>query len=124
MSKQLKLDGTEPTTRVGHCKHCNHDVYIGRADNGDSHMLNTDIHNRGWLGKPFTVDDRGRAQCIEAFRIEFEKRIEDDLEFRGAIADLKGSILGCWCQRLSDDGPACHGEVIAEWADRLGGNHE
>jgi hypothetical protein len=28
--------------------------------------------------------------------------------------------FGCWCQRLNDDGPACHGEVIAEWADRLG----
>ena len=32
---------------------------------------------------------------------------------------LAGKTLGCWCQRLDEDSPACHAEVIAEHADRL-----
>lgn len=117
---QVRLDGTTQTTRVGHCRHDDHDVYIGRGDRGDAHMLNTEIHKRGWLGNPFPVDEHGRVQCIERFRSEFEARLEDDEEFREAVADLKGSVLGCWCQKLEDDGPDCHGEVIVEHADQLG----
>jgi hypothetical protein len=105
-------------TRVGHCRHDDVDVYIGRGEN-DAHLLNTDIGERGWLGNPFHVDDHGRGQCIERFRAEFEARLQEDDEFREAVAQLKGKVLGCWCQRLEEDGPACHGEAIAEWVDRL-----
>lgn len=113
---------TAPKTRVGHCKKDSTDVYIGRGNRGDAHMLNTEIGKRGWLGNPFPVDDHGRVQCVERFREEFEARLENDDEFRDAVAQLQGQILGCWCQRVNDDGPLCHGEVIAEHADRLGGD--
>lgn len=119
-TEQLRLDGTTAPTRVGHCRHCSHDAYIGRGDGGDAHLLNTEIGERGWLGNPFPVDEHGRAQCVERFRAEFEARLDDDPEFREAVANLRGSVLGCWCQRLNDDGPLCHGEVIAEWADKSG----
>jgi len=108
-------------TRVGHCKKDATDVYIGRGRN-DRHMTTTpsdEIGRRGWLGNPFPVDEHGRRQCVDRFRTEFEARLKHDEEFRAAVRDLAGKTLGCWCQRLNDDGPLCHGEVIAEWADRL-----
>lgn len=116
---QMRLDGTVPSTRVGHCRKDETDVYIGRGDHGDGHVLNTPIGDRGWLGNPYPKDDHGRAECIELFREEFEERVETDQEFRAAVRELEGDRLGCWCQRLDEDSPACHGEVIAEWADRL-----
>lgn len=105
-------------TRVGHCKADETDVYAGRGPNG-SHMLNSLVDERGWLGNPFTVEEYDRKESIEKFRTEFEAKIERDPTFAAAIADLSGKTLGCWCQRLEDDEPACHGEIIAEHADRL-----
>lgn len=118
--QQTLSGGTE--TRVGHCKKDTTTVYIGRSRGGDGHMMNTPVGESGWLGNPFPVDTQGRVQCIDRFRTEFESRLDEDDEFRTAVRGLQGEILGCWCQRLTDDGPGCHGEVIAEWADRLGGS--
>lgn len=123
-SKQITLTGDSPT-RVGHStKDSRTTAYIGRdrRDGELKHMNNTPIGKRGWIGNPYPKDDYGRAECIELFRADFEDRLEDDDEFRAAVANLKGEVLGCWCQRLEDDGPACHGEVVAEWAERLGGD--
>ncbi len=122
----LRTDGgrsvdVRERTRVGHCRHDEIDFYIGRGDGGDAHLLNTDPPNRGCLGNPFPVDEHGRVQCVERFRVEFEALIESDPEFRQFIGGLSGRVLGCWCQRLDEDGPMCHGEIIAEWADRI--NH-
>jgi hypothetical protein len=105
-------------TLVGHCKRDETDVYIGRGPGGRD-MLSTPVGKRGWLGNPHTVDDHGREGCIDRFRKAFEHRIENDETFRNAVRQLHGQTLGCWCQGVDDDGPACHGEVIAEWADRL-----
>lgn len=116
---QRTLNGDRDETRVGHCKKDPIEVYIGRADDGDAHMGTADIHERGWLGNPFPESKYGRTECIRRFRADFEVRLQLDEEFREAIANLQGRILGCYCQRLTDDGPACHGEVIAEWADKL-----
>lgn len=105
-------------TQVGHTKRDATDEYIGRGPNGRD-MLDTPIGQRGWLGNPYTVEDHGRAGCIERFRTAFEHRIKNDAEFRARVRELHGQTLGCWCQTVDADGPACHGEVIAEWADRL-----
>lgn len=110
-------NGTE-RTRVGHSKADETDVYAGRGPDGRS-MLDTSPGNRGWLGNPFSVEEYGREGCIECFREAFEQKIENDERFRRAVRDLSGKTLGCWCQQLDDDGPACHAEIIAEWADRL-----
>jgi len=111
-------DGAVTETRVGHCKHDSTDVYVGRGPGGRG-MLSTPIGMRGWLGNPHAVDDYGRDGSIDRFRKAFEHRLENDDEFRVRVRELAGSTLGCWCQRLDEDGPACHAEVIAEWADRL-----
>lgn len=115
---QTRLDGGVKTL-VGHCRNDSTDIYIGRGDHGDAHLNNTPIGERGWLGNPYPKDDHGRAECIDLFRSDFEARLESDPEFKQAVAELAGQTLGCWCQRAADDGPACHGEVIATHADRL-----
>lgn len=118
---RLGID-TEPTTRVGHVNHDTEaiDEYIGRTDNGTGHLNSIEIGDPGWLGNPYPKREHGRAECIELFREDFEDRLEDDERFREAIAELQGHVLGCYCQRLHDASPRCHGEVIAEHADRLG----
>ena len=120
---QVTLGGAVKT-RVGHSQHDECDVYIGRdrRDGELKHMGNTPIGERGWLGNPFPLDEGyTREESIELFREAFEERLDEDSEFRSAIAELQGVRLGCWCQRLDADGPACHGEVIAEWVDRFAG---
>jgi len=107
-----------PETRVGHTKADETDEYAGRGP-GARDMTETPIGERGWLGNPFTVEEYSREESIERFRETFEDRLEEDVEFRDAVRNLHGKTLGCWCQRLEDDSPACHAEVIAEWADRL-----
>jgi|GEM_PF-1708693 len=106
-------------TRVGHCKADETDVYVGRGPNGRD-ILSTPIGERGWLGNPYTLENHHRGASIAKFREDFEERLERNPEFRRAIEDLAGKTLGCWCQQIDEDGPSCHGEVIAEYADRLG----
>lgn len=106
-------------TKVGHTKADPTDVYVGRGRN-QRHLLSVAKPGmRGWLGNPFTVEEYGRKTSIEKFRESFEDKLERDDEFRKAVRELHGMTLGCWCQQVDEDGPACHGKVIAEWADRL-----
>jgi hypothetical protein len=105
-------------TRIGHIKHDDYDVYIGRGPGGRS-FTQTEIGNRGWLGNPYIVEEHGREEAVRRFEGEFGWALLNDSEFREAVANLSGQTLGCWCQRLEDDGPACHGEVIAKLADQL-----
>jgi len=108
----------DKTTRVGHCKIDKTDVYVGRGPGGRD-MLSTPIGKRGWLGNPHTEEDHGRQGSIKRFRKAFEHRLGNDPKFRKRVRQLAGKRLGCWCQRLDQDEPACHAEVIAEHADRL-----
>lgn len=111
-------------TRVGHCKADETDVYIGRGPGGRA-IDETPIGDRGWLGNPYPLDEvESRAASIEAFRADLVARLKVDDEFREAVEDLSGKTLGCWCQSLDEDRPACHGDVIAEHADRLARGEE
>lgn len=105
-------------TRVGHCKQDETDVYAGRGPDGRN-LIDTRVGERGWLGNPHTLEDHTREKSIERFRIDFEEKLARDPTFAAAVADLSGKTLGCWCQRLDEDEPACHAEVIAEHADRI-----
>ena len=105
-------------TSVGHTKADETDVYAGRGPNG-RHMLNTPVGKRGWLGNPFTLENHSRSESIERFEEALVDKIQRDDEFATAIADLSGKTLGCWCQRLDEDEPACHAEVIAGHADTM-----
>lgn len=119
---QVTLTG-EQITEVGHVTHNEIDVYVGRirVDEDTIKALGAvSIWDEGWLGNPYTVDEWGRETAIAKYRKLFETKIEQDEEFREAIADLQGKTLGCYCQTLSASSPKCHAEVIAEWAERLG----
>jgi len=119
MTDDQRTNGSAGQTRVGVCKQDATDVYVGRGDGGRS-MHDTDIGTRGWLGNPYSVEDGyTRAEAIELFRQDFKDRLWNDDEFRAAVRELAGDVLGCWCQPLEANGPPCHAEVIAEYADRL-----
>lgn len=85
-----------PTTVV-HLKWAPYDVRIDRSTK--------------W-GNPFRIGEHGtRDEVIAKYRTH---GIERGLNLQ-AKAELKGKILGCWCKPL-----ACHGDLLAEWADADG----
>lgn len=124
-------------TRVGHCKRDTVDIDIGRDRAGDTikHMANTEIGKPGWLGNPFVMESKakplhreqddimiveGREAACERFMQVLLERVDDDPEFRRALYQrVQGKRLGCWCQSLDEDGPACHGEQLARVADAI-----
>lgn len=124
-------------TRVGHCRADSVDVNIGRnrADDTIKHMGNTEIGDPGWLGNPYVMESSAkpihyrqsdivvvpdRQTACERFMQDLLDRVDSDPTFRKALYHrVQGKILGCWCQSLSDEGPACHGEHIARVADAV-----
>ncbi len=114
-----EIDTTGGRTRVGLWMEDDCDVYAGRANGGENHLLNTEPGERGWLGNPFTVDEFGREQAIAKYTHAVLHRCERDVEFRNALGDLQGDgvVLGCWCRRLEDDEPACHCDVLVRLID-------
>lgn len=84
-----------------------YDVYIGRPGRGHD----------GDFGNPFRIGPYGnRAEILERYRQYFRHRLATDPAFRHRVDALHGSRLGCFCKPL-----ACHGDVIAEYLNRGGG---
>jgi hypothetical protein len=82
-------------TIVVHCKKEPYDVYIGRPSK--------------W-GNPFKIGpDETREQVIEKYR----EYILSRPDLIASLHELKGKRLGCWCKPK-----ACHGDVLAELADK------
>lgn len=140
MSENMVSVEERSTELVGHCMKddADHSFYVGRGYDGE-HMMSDDIKvgQRGWLGNPFevgedivmngevVVQDATREKVVEWFEKVFVFRLEEDSHFRSSVKALAGMPLDCWCQERDDNGPACHGEVIAKWALKLanrGGN--
>lgn len=81
------------------------DVYIGRAGRGQD----------GYLGNPFHIGQgTSRQDAVQRFQKYFAERIEKDSEFKRRILALKGKRLGCFCKPK-----ACHGDVIADWLNKM-----
>jgi len=107
---QKTLFGDPKTTLVNQRNTDEFDIDIGRADSGESHLLNTDPGELGWLGNPYRMSDGyDREEAVAEYREAFRDRLEDD-EFREAVEDLRGKTLACWCSPR-----ACHGDVIVEY---------
>ena len=84
-------------TRVVHCKREKFDVYIGRPSR--------------W-GNPFAIGkDGARSDVIAKYRAW----ILSQPELLDHIGELKNKTLGCWCHPQ-----ACHGDVLAELAEKFG----
>ena len=81
------------------------DAYIGRAGRGED----------GYFGNPFRMENRiSREQAVKSFQKYFTERIEKDSEFKRRVLALKGKRLGCFCKPK-----ACHGDVIADWLNKM-----
>jgi hypothetical protein len=89
-------------TRVVHMKKEKYDIYIGRP----SEWGNPFSHRNGTLAA-YKVDTREEA--VAAYR----KWLLAKPELLKRLPELKGKVLACWCKPL-----ACHGDVLAELADK------
>lgn len=91
--------------RVVHCKKEKFDVYIGRP----SKWGNPFSHKQGtralWI-RPT------RDEAIEAYR-EWITTSERGKLLLKDLHELKGKILGCWCNPQS-----CHGDILLELANK------
>jgi len=91
------------------------DIYIGRL-NGMPHFGNPFAHKQGTLA---TVLVGSRQEAIERFRFWLAGQTDQNLEpLRRAwilanLYRLQGKRLECFCKPA-----ACHGDVLAEMADR------
>ncbi len=91
----IRKRAAKTTTTVVHCKREPYDIYIGRPSK--------------W-GNPFVIGADGtREEVIRKYRM----RVMASPELMAALPELRGKRLGCWCKPL-----ACHGDVLAELADR------
>ncbi len=82
-------------TRVVHCKKEPYDVYIGRSSK--------------W-GNPFRKGTR--RELVE----QYKAWVVRQPDLMAALPELKGKTLGCWCKPKP-----CHGDVLAELAERMVG---
>lgn len=109
-TEQYTLAGEPETELVNQRRTSEYDVDIGRGDNGESNIQNTEPGEPGWLGNPFAMSDGwSREEAVERYREAFRDRL-DDPEFRAAVEELHGKTLACWCTPRS-----CHGDVILEY---------
>jgi hypothetical protein len=119
-------DGSSPgsPTRVVNLTTDEYDAYIGRQANPRVNMLTEGVRpeENGWLGNPHPIgrcdlcaSDHTRDDCIEAFRSDFNEKLNEDPSFKRAVLDLKGKRLGCFCKPEN-----CHGDVILEFIETGG----
>ncbi|MFC6727605.1 DUF4326 domain-containing protein [Natronoarchaeum mannanilyticum] len=135
--EEIDVDSDTPPTRVGHCKVDDCDVYGGRSTSQGRirHFGNTEIGERGWLGNPLVHEGGARdehhaqddvtvvatrEEAVARFADLFLDAVDASHELRRTLyEDVRGGVLGGWCQSVDDDGPACHLEVVAEVADAI-----
>lgn len=88
--------------KVVHCKHEPYDVYIGRPSK--------------W-GNPFSHLPSTCARYRVATREEAIKRyaewIKTQPKLLAMLPELRGKVLGCWCDPLP-----CHGEILLKLANK------
>lgn len=92
------------TTVVNLYKHP-YDVYIGRAGKGQD----------GYFGNPIRLsNNEQRGATIERYKEYFYNKLNNDIEFKNRILQLKGKTLGCFCKPH-----ACHGDIIADYLNSI-----
>ena len=98
-------------TEVIHCKNQaaveaagDRYIYIGRP----TKWGNPYSHKYGTRAR-YKVDSREIAVQ------KYEDRLLNNKDLMNELSTLKGMVLGCWCHPK-----ACHGHVLAKYADRKG----
>ena len=94
-------------TKVVHCKTDPYDIYIGRPSE--------------W-GNPFSHKENTLAQykckTIEEAVAKYRDWIQSQPNLIKKIHTLKGKTLGCWCKTKKNPQALCHGDILAELADK------
>lgn len=88
-------------TRAVNLRREPYDVYIGRAGKGQD----------GYFGNPYSVQQYGE-RALSLYASHFQRRLDNDHEFRRRVLELRGKRLGCFCKPRP-----CHGDVIATWVN-------
>ena len=107
------------STTVVNCMKQHYDVYIGRGSGypGELGATGTPGEKTSKWHNPFRVDmpnkkqDGNRHEVIEKYR----QWIVTQPDLIASLHELKAKRLGCFCHPK-----ACHGDVLAEMADRSG----
>jgi quercetin dioxygenase-like cupin family protein len=94
-------------TTVVHNQHDEYDVYIGRA------VPEAGLEASKW-GNPIVLADDSDEERKRVI-VEYRAWVLEQPELLGALAELRGLRLGCWCAPK-----LCHGDVLAELADQVG----
>lgn len=92
---------------VVHCKIDPYDVYIGRP----SIWGNPYSHKDGTLAK-------FKTESIEESVLKFKEYVLNNPQLMSKIPELKGKVLGCWCKTKKNPNSPCHGDVLAELANK------
>jgi len=94
-----------PPPQVGHIRHDRQlpgAVYIGRRNGG---LPQSPFHN------PFIIPQDGdRARVIERFEAHARLMLLAAPDWLLPLRDAK--YLLCWCRRIDQERPACHGDVL------------
>ncbi|MCP3934546.1 MAG: DUF4326 domain-containing protein [Actinomycetia bacterium] len=86
--------------------HDDFDVYIGRE------VPEHEIAGSKW-GNPFILADETEAERQRVIGL-YRDWIATQPELMGALVELRGKRLACWCAPK-----ACHGDVLVELAENL-----
>ena len=80
-------------------------VYIGRSGKGLD----------GYFGNPFkSSSGKKHGSTLDFFRGYVVDKLDTDEEYYRRVKDLRGKILVCFCKPNP-----CHGDILAEYAERL-----
>lgn len=92
---------------VVHCKIDKCDVYIGRPSI--------------W-GNPFSHKDGTQAKfkvnTVEEAVEKYRQWLLTQPHLLKQLPSLKGKVLGCWCKTKKNPDALCHGDVLAELANK------
>jgi len=89
-------------TKVVHIKKDKYDIYVGRPTEWGNPFSHRD-------GTKALYKCETREEAVESYR----KWIMTQPQLLQKLPELKGKTLACWCKPL-----ACHGDVLAELADK------
>lgn len=94
------------TTRVVHVRKAPFDLYIGRAF--------AEFHESDWHN-PFKIEPGCGRKCVVQ---KFRQYLLNSPELLARLHEVRNKTLGCWCKDKYGKGRLCHGDIIAELADR------
>jgi len=95
---------------MGKCRRVHHrketfDIYIGRPSKWGSPFT-----TKAWGSAQYKVNTR--QESIDMHRKWLTEG--DGMHLLDDIHELKGKILGCWCNK----GQTCHGDILVELANK------